>query len=173
MTRRGYKNILLLLSLLASSFALIFQQKTESDAPILVSGTEVIDGDTIRVQLDDKDESVRVVGIDTPETVDPRQPVECMGEEASDRMRELVENRRVRLEPDPTQSDRDRYGRLLRYVFLEDDTDAGLTLIEEGYAQSVNYGSQEHERYLIYEEAENKAREANRGLWNNELCPES
>ena len=133
---------------------------------------KVVDGDTIRIFIDGKSTPVRIVGIDTPETVDPRRPVECMGKEASDRMKELISGKKVRLEVDASQSDRDKYDRLLRFVFLEDGTDVGLKMIEEGFAQSNNYGSTTHKYFEAYEQAEMLAESAGLGLWNRELCPE-
>ncbi|GAG19155.1 unnamed protein product, partial [marine sediment metagenome] len=77
--------------------------------------TRVIDGDTIEIQ---GGERVRYIGIDTPETVHPLEPVEYFGQEATEKNRELVEGKRVRLEKDV--EDRDEYGRLLQYVWLDD-----------------------------------------------------
>jgi micrococcal nuclease len=76
--------------------------------------TRVVDGDTIKVEIDGVQYDVRYIGIDTPETVHPSQPVGCFGPEASARNKELVDGKRVGLEKDV--SEMDRYGRLLRYV---------------------------------------------------------
>ena len=73
----------------------------------------VIDGDTIQVQFSNQTETVRLIGIDTPETVDPRKPVQCFGREASDYAKGLLAGRIVSLEFDGTQGDRDKYHRLL------------------------------------------------------------
>lgn len=75
----------------------------------------VIDGDTIEIEGGDR---VRYIGIDTPETVDPRKPVQCYGQEASNKNKELVEGKTVELEKDVSETD--KYGRLLRYVWLGD-----------------------------------------------------
>lgn len=133
---------------------------------------KVVDGDTIKVRIADTVETVRVVGINTPETVDPRKPVECFGMEASAKIKELVENQTVRLETDATQSDRDRYGRLLRFVFLPDGIDVGLTLIQQGFAQEALYSSVPHKYREIYLDAQKHAKEQGRGLWNAEVCSE-
>ena len=81
---------------------------------------EVVDGDTINVEIDGTVYAVRYIGIDCPETRHPYEPVEWMGPEATEANRQLVENKTVYLEKDVSETD--RYGRLLRYVFLADGT---------------------------------------------------
>lgn len=83
---------------------------------------DVVDGDTVKVRIGDKTETLRLIGIDTPETVDPRKEVKCYGREASDRAKAMLNGKSVYLESDPTQGERDKYNRLLRYVYLEDGT---------------------------------------------------
>lgn len=118
----------------------------------------VIDGDTI--ELEDG-ERVRYIGIDTPETVDPRKPVQCFGVEASKRNKELVEGKMVRLEKDITN--KDKYQRLLRYVWV-DDTLINLALVEDGYAQSYSYPPDiKYQDHFVV--AQRQAREAKVGLW--------
>jgi micrococcal nuclease len=125
----------------------------------------VIDGDTIQVDVDGSLERVRYIGIDTPETVHPRKGVECFGKEASAKNAALVGGKTVRLVRDV--SDRDRYGRLLRYVWV-DDVFVNLELVREGYAQVSTYPPDvEHTDAFIA--AQREAREANRGLWA--ACP--
>lgn len=124
---------------------------------------DVIDGDTIAVLFDDGTvERVRYIGVDTPETVHPRRGVDCYGPEASARNKELVSGVRVFLEKDV--SERDRYGRLLRYVWLEDGTFVGAQLVADGYAQVVTYPPDV--RWVdLYRELQRVAREEGRGLW--------
>lgn len=124
-----------------------------------VKVTRVIDGDTIEIE---GGERVRYIGIDTPETVDPRKPVQCFGIEASKKNKELVEGQRVRLEKDIT--DRDKYNRLLRYVWVG-DTFVNLELVKQGFAQSYSYPPdiKYQDRFI---EAGREAREAKSGLWN-------
>lgn len=92
--------------------------------------TEVIDGDTIRTSKHNK---IRLVGIDTPETKHPRKPVQCFGKEASQKMNDLVAGRTVYLVADSTQSSKDKYGRDLFYIYLEDGTNVAYTMIRESY----------------------------------------
>src|SRR5215216_3683085 len=81
----------------------------------------VVDGDTVDVQFaDGGTERIRLIGIDTPEVVDPHEPVQCFGREASARAHDLLDGRAVLVELDPTQGERDRYGRLLAYLWLSD-----------------------------------------------------
>ncbi len=96
----------------------------------------VIDGDTLFVRLDGKasDEKIRLLGINTPEVVDPRKPVECFGKEASAHMHQLVDGKRVRLESDPMADERDKYGRLLRNLFLEDGAGVNALVVQGGSA---------------------------------------
>lgn len=130
----------------------------------------VIDGDTIAVSIDGKEEKLRLIGIDTPETVDPRKPVQCFGREASDKAKEILSDKMVRLESDSTQSNRDKYQRLLRYVFLEDGTFFNKLMIEEGYAHEYTYQSNPYKYQAEFMEAEKQARENNRGLWSPDTC---
>lgn len=128
----------------------------------LVKIARVIDGDT--VELEDG-QVVRYIGMDAPETVDPRELVGCFGAEASAKNKELAEGKMARLEKDIT--DRDDYGRLLRYVWIE-DTLINLELIEQGFAYSYSYPPDiKYQEELA--EAEEEARLAERGLWG--ACP--
>lgn len=122
----------------------------------------VIDGDTIKIE---GDKVVRYIGIDTPETVHPSKPVQCYGKEASDKNRELVEGKEVKLEKDVSETD--KYGRLLRYVWFEEVL-VNEYLVREGYAQSSTYPPdvKYQDRFL---EAQREAREEKKGLWGD-IC---
>src|SRR3989344_8068933 len=78
--------------------------------------SKVIDGDTISIMKDGKAVTLRLIGLDTPETVDPRKPVQCFGKAASDKAKELLAGTNVRLEFDASQGLLDKYGRTLAYV---------------------------------------------------------
>ena len=73
----------------------------------------VVDGDTARVWVNGESESIRIIGLDTPETVDPRKPVQCFGQEASDKAKSLLEGQIIGLEIDTTQGEQDKYQRLI------------------------------------------------------------
>jgi micrococcal nuclease len=121
----------------------------------------VVDGDTIVVRLDGRQQRVRYTGMNTPESVDPRRPVQCFGKEAAVRNRQLVEGKAVWLEKDVSETD--RFGRLLRYVSV-DGVLVNAALVAEGYAHAVTYPPDVRyaERFRALERG---AREARRGLW--------
>lgn len=144
---------------------------TASPSSQLHRVARVVDGDTIRVLIADKEEIVRLVGINAPESVDRRVDVQCLGVESSNYLKTLLDGVSVMLEPDPTQSDRDRYGRLLRFAFLPDGTDVGLKLLAEGYAVESLYSAKPHRYRELYVEAQQQAQAQQKGLWNPATCP--
>jgi micrococcal nuclease len=120
----------------------------------------VVDGDTILLENGQK---VRYIGINTPESVDPRRPVQCFGKEASKRNKELVEGKIVRLEKDI--EDKDKYGRLLRYVFLPNGAFINYELVKQGYASVYTFPP--NVKYVNkFRQAQNIAKENNLGLWS-------
>ncbi len=141
-------------------------QKTIQSEPQVAASdytvTKTIDGDTIQVKMGDKTETVRLIGVDTPETHDPRKSVQCFGQKAAAKTHEWLYNKQVRLETDPNDSDRDKYGRLLRYVYV-DNMLVNKQLISEGYAFA--YVVFPFTKLDKFRQAEAEARAANRGLW--------
>lgn len=128
----------------------------------------IIDGDTIVVNNGSKNEKVRFIGINTPETVDPKSPIERYGKEASAFTRRMLEGKKVRLEYDIQQ--RDKYLRLLAYVYLENGQMFNRMLVEEGYAQAMTVPPNiKYQQDFI--RLERKARENNKGLWNSPPAP--
>jgi micrococcal nuclease len=121
----------------------------------------VIDGDTILVSLDGREERVRYIGVDTPETVAPDRPVECFGAEASEANRKLVAGKVVELERDV--SERDQFGRLLRYVYV-DGVFVNEELLRRGYATAVTFPPDVRES-ARFRDLERRARQAGQGLW--------
>lgn len=160
-----YKKVLLLI--------VIFINTAFSQDIFLV--TKVYDGDTFQLETGEK---VRLLGIDTPEKWDSgkldkdsertgkdKELIKELGSLASDYAENLLLNKKVKLVPDSTNSDTDRYGRLLRYVYLEDGTFFNLKIIQDGYAYAYT-------KYpIIYSEeflnAQREAQENGRGLWGN------
>ena len=130
---------------------------------------KVVDGDTIAVKINGIKETLRLIGIDTPETVHPSKPEQCFGIEASNKAKELLSNKSVRLEGDSTQGERDKYGRLLRYVFLEDGTSFNKLMISEGYAYEYTYGTA-YKYQNDFEQAEQFAKENKTGFWADGVC---
>lgn len=131
---------------------------------------EVFDGDTISVERNGVVEKVRFIGVDTPETKDPRKPVQCFGKEASRYTHELLTGKRVRLEIDTTQGERDRYGRILAYVRRDDGVFVNLQLVAEGYAHEYTYQDNQYKYQADFQSAEQAAREQQKGLWSPSTC---
>jgi len=122
----------------------------------------VVDGDTIEVLMAGITYRIRYIGIDTPETVDPRRPVQCYGREASQRNRELVEGETVELEKDVSETD--EFGRLLRYVWVDGEM-VNAALVREGYAVAATYPPDvKHQELFLGLQRE--AIDAGRGLWS-------
>jgi micrococcal nuclease len=123
--------------------------------------TRVVDGDTIIVDMNGKQERVRLIGVDTPETVHPQKPVEYFGKEASEFTKSMVEGKKVRLEYD--WQDRDKYGRLLAYVYLADGTFLNAEIIKQGYGFAyTRFPFKYLEEFRQYEK---EARKERKGLW--------
>ena len=133
--------------------------ETEKNVGGLVLVTKVIDGDTIEIEGGIR---IRYIGIDTPETVDPRTTVQCFGREASEKNKSLVEGKKVRLEKDISETD--KYSRLLRYIWLGDKL-VNEILVKEGYAYSSPYPP-DIKYQDQFDEAQEFARENKKGLWS-------
>ena len=119
----------------------------------------VLDGDTFRSINGEK---VRLIGVNAPETNHPRKPIEYYGNEAREFSRSMLEGKEVRLEMDVQE--RDQYGRLLAYVYLEDSTFVNAELLKQGYAQVATYPT--NVKYLeLFVKLQKEARENKRGLW--------
>lgn len=176
MSIRPHKKIAGLIMVGAAMLLLgFFGNKQVSTSPVISSTggyrvTKVIDGDTIEVDDAGRIEKVRLLGIDTPELHDPRKPVQCFAAEASKKAQDLMNSQIVRLEADPSQGERDKYGRLLRYVYLPDGRQVNLLLVEEGYAHEYTYQSQHYKYQQQYKTAQIAAREAGRGFWASDTC---
>jgi micrococcal nuclease len=141
--------------------------------------TRVVDGDTIVVRVTGRNDGpgageaeigrihrVRLIGIDTPESVDPRRPVECFGHEASDAAGALLEGRSVRLVKDVEEAD--GFDRLLRYVYVGEEM-ANARLVVNGYASAYTYPPNvRHSEMLVA--LQRDARAHDRGLWAAETC---
>lgn len=118
----------------------------------------VIDGDTIELE---GGERVRLIGVDTPESVDPRRPVEYFGKEAASFTRRQAQSKTVRLEFDHETVD--RYGRTLAYVYLEDGSLLNGEIIRQGYGHAyTRFPFRYQSEFLAYER---EARAEGRGLW--------
>jgi micrococcal nuclease len=126
--------------------------------------TEVVDGDTIKVSTIG---TLRLIGMDTPETRDPRKPVQCFGREASNKAKELLSGKKVYLEYDPANKI-DKYGRTLAYVYREDGLFYNAEMIKQGFAHS--YVQFPHPRLDEFNTYQREARDNNRGFWAANTC---
>ncbi len=143
-----------------------YDEKVYLENNALYPVLKVVDGDTFDALINGQSERIRIIGIDTPEVAASGRGEECYGREASAMTKQLLENQSVLLQADPSQADRDKYGRLLRHVILLDGTNLGEELIRQGVAEEYTY-----ERASIYAQAylvaEDEARKNKVGMWGN------
>lgn len=156
----------------SSSVASIPAQANLSPRGAFVSGVpvlRVVDGDTLHVLLQGRDTTVRLIGMNTPETVKPNSPVECFGPQASQYAKQLLDGATVTLEFDDSQGRQDRYGRTLAYVWKErpdGDLLVNLDEVERGYARQRQYGPNPAAWQPEFIAAQERARSQGRGLWS-------
>lgn len=143
------------------------QPTTHLEGPYKI--VKVVDGDTIDISINNKTERIRLIGMDTPETVDPRKTVECFGKEASNRAKILLTGKSVYIESDPSQDNRDKYDRLLRYVYFQDKTSYNKLMISEGYAHEYTYYVP-YKYQAEYKKAQQDAEKSQAGLWSPNTC---
>jgi len=124
---------------------------------------KVVDGDTIIVKINGREKSVRLIGIDTPEKD------ECFEKEATKKAKELMENKKIKLEADSSQDDNDKYGRLLRYIYLEDGTFVNEKLVEGGFGTEYTY-KVKYKFQTEFREVEKLAKEKKIGIWADGVC---
>ena len=146
----------------------ILQPEATSSATRRIEGeralvAKVVDGDTIDLE---NGQTVRFLGMDTPETVDPRRPVGCFGKEASNKSKDLLSGKVVILQKDVSETD--KYGRILRYIYLPLDNGQILFvndyLVREGFAKVLTYPPDvKFDNQL--REAERQAKISKKGLW--------
>lgn len=145
---------------------------------------KIVDGDTIKILRDGAMVTVRLIGLDTPEIVDPRKPVQCFAKEASSEAKRMLTGKAVRIEEDASQGTLEKYGRMLAYVWLPADastkslaatsTSANNLLFNE-YMIRAGFGHEYTYRYPYkyqteFKAAERDAREHERGLWAPGVC---
>ncbi len=171
--RRGYQlsTIVLAIGLLALLGLSVTRQGTLSApqphgaAPGTYPVTHVTDGDTFDVRIAGKTEAVRLIGIDTPETHDPRKAVQCYGEIAAQEAHKLLDGKSVRLAGDPQDTDRDKYHRLLRYVYLPDGTLYNQYMVQHGYAFAYTiFPNTKLDQFKMWQ---SQAETAGKGLWSS------
>lgn len=143
----------------------VIGEQTEIEEVELYEVLEVVDGDTIKIDYEGTKEGVRLIGIDTPETSHPNKETECFGKEATEKIKELVKGKHVKIEFDETQGDRDKYGRLLLYIW-QGEIFVNEVMVREGFAHEYTYNLPY--KYMDqFKEAEKEARENRKGLWGD------
>ncbi len=123
-----------------------------------------VDGDTVIVDMGGVDETIRFIGVDTPETHKPNTPVQCYGPLAAAYTKERIGSGRIRLVSDRLTTNRDRYNRLLRYVVLDDGTYLNQELVAKGYGFAYSFPFAKLDAYA---ETMELAQQAKRGLWGS------
>ena len=152
------KRIAYILSLIALVLATVFAAADEPH-PNEFYVEKVVDGDTITLESGEK---VRFIGINTPETNSPQKKNECFGQEAKAYTKKLLEGKWVSLQKDISETD--KFGRLLRYVYLKNEF-VNNKIVKEGYAYASSYPPDIHFQEM-FSASQVYAQENNLGLWN-------
>lgn len=150
------------------------KKELENDSPRIIEKsvpekylvTKVVDGDTIYVR--GLQERIRLIGVNTPETVSSSTPIQCFGPEASDYLKRLLLGKYIGLEYDAGSGDTDKYGRLLRYVYL-DGKNVNQMIIMNGYGVEASYNS-DYEYRSQFLETQKYASSNDMGLWSPSTC---
>ena len=177
MDKRTQKKLIRVLSSVFIALALIFVQQhgwlptqqiqdtVKNVSPGYYHVVKFDDGDTIAVDMEGKTETIRFIGVDTPETHDPRKAVQCYGKTASAFTKSTIGTQDVRLEADSLGGNRDRYNRLLRYVYLPNGALLNYELVKNGYGFAIT--GFPHTKMETFVNAETEAKSAKRGLWGS------
>lgn len=138
---------------------------------VLYSVVRVIDGDTVIVHVSGHDLTLRLIGMDTPEVVDPRKPVQCYGPEASAEGKTLLSGKQVYLETEATGDAYDIYGRVLAYVKMSDGTLYDEYMIQQGFAREYTFKNNSYKYQSQFKADQAQAQKEKLGLWGK--CPTS
>jgi micrococcal nuclease len=157
------KLLLTLILITVACFTYSFGQKALENKSAEVS--YVVDGDTVRLR---GGEYVRLIGINSPELKSEDEQEKCFAYKAKEQLLNLLKGKEIRLEADNTQADRDRYNRLLRYIFV-DNENINLEMIKLGYAYEYTY-SKPYKYQKEFRAAEKTAREKHLGVWDERKC---
>ncbi len=146
------------------SYAVYASTVIKIDETELYPVTSVLDGDTFKAKIGRHNITVRMLGVDTPETVDPRKPEQCFGKEASDATKLLLTGHEVRLKLNPEREEKDKFGRYLAYVYRDDELFVNKHLLEQGYAKEYTYGKA-YQRQKEFRATEKTSKENKIGMW--------
>lgn len=174
---KKYKIKIILIALIMSSCFIyvhfstptsVYKKKIPIDQNEQYQVVKVLDGDTFQIKINKEIATVRMLGIDTPETVDPRKGIQCYGKQASDKTKELLLGKYVSLSTDPSQDNTDKYGRILAYVNIKDGIFINQYLLEYGYAREYKYKFN-YQKRKEFKKLENLAKKKKIGLWGS-IC---
>lgn len=136
---------------------------------VLYRVIKVLDGDTLIANVSGHEVTVRLLGIDTPEVVDPRKPVQCYGPEASARAKELLSEKEIYIEKDPikeaTTGVYDKYGRVLGYAHFSDGSLYNQYMIQNGFAREYTFNNEKYKYQKDFKAAQKLAQKGKLGLW--------
>lgn len=167
--KRKLITLLIGLALAGAGYILNKQQPPPSVLGTVSPGyyrvVDFADGDTISIDMSGNTERIRMIGVDTPETQDPRKAVQCFGKAASDYTKQLIGDNPVRLQADELSTNRDRYNRLLRYVYLPDGRLVQEEIIKNGFGFA--YTSFPFTKSDQFRQFETEARTQSKGLWGS------
>lgn len=160
----------------ASYVGYLYDQKIESDVLVAVSPqvtsaylvTSVIDGDTFNILMNGEKQTVRLIAVDAPESKHPTKPVQCFSMEAKNYLKELIENKYITMDEEDLDANKDRYGRLLRYAFIN-GTNVNELLLKNGYALEKTY-VKGYKYQLTFKKAQAYAQTNKLGLWSSSTC---
>ncbi len=167
----------LVTGLVVASYAgYLYDRKIESDVLEAISPQvnsaylviSVIDGDTFNVLINGEKQTIRLIAVDAPESKHPTKPVQCFSAEARDYLQELIENKYVTMDKEVLDDNKDRYGRLLRYVFIN-GININELLLKNGYALEKTY-VKGYKYQLAFKKAQTYAQTNKLGLWSSSTC---
>ena len=127
--------------------------------------TKVLDGDTFIIDISGHEVIIRLIGIDTPEIVDPRKPVQCYGKEASVKAEEILYGKDIYLEKEIAKGNYDQYGRVLAYAILPDGTSYNKYMIKNGFAREYTFNKEKYRYQEEFKDAQKLAKKNLVGLW--------
>ncbi|MFA6963098.1 MAG: thermonuclease family protein [Patescibacteria group bacterium] len=144
------------------------ESETDKDLT-LYDVTSIIDGDTVKINFDGKTESVRLIGIDSEELSSTDQKQKCFANLAKSEADKMLKGKKIKLESDPVSGERDKYNRLLGYIFV-DETNFNQYMVENGFAHEYTYSNQNYKYRAEFKSAESRAKSTSKGLWSSNIC---
>jgi micrococcal nuclease len=135
------------------------------DKNVLYKVVKVLDGDTLVANVKGHEVAVRLIGMDTPEVVDPRKPVQCYGPEASAKAHEILEEKEIYIEKEAAKGNYDKYGRVLAYAHMSDGSLYNEYMITHGFAREYTFNKENYKYQKLFKDAQKMAQKEKVGLW--------